>query len=76
MAELWHDQAVTRWWLPNDEGFHPLLRDIRHFTNERTKDSGQTLDDKSEGLRDMRAIFSKLNIDESPRSSNSPGDAS
>lgn len=75
MAEAWHDPEINHWWLPNDEGFFPLLQNIRAFTNERAKQSSQPLDHKSEDLRDMKAIFSKLNIEESPRSSNSPGDA-
>lgn len=74
MAELWHDPEVNRWWLPNDEGLFPLLQSIRAFAVERAKENSQPLDHKAEDLRDMKAIFSRLNIDESPRSSNSPGD--
>ncbi|KAL9105329.1 MAG: hypothetical protein Q9227_009474 [Pyrenula ochraceoflavens] len=76
MAELWQDPSVKDWWLPNDEENYPLLKSIRAFTQERANVQGtaeQPLDHKSEDLRDMKAIFSKLNIDDSPRSSNSPG---
>jgi hypothetical protein len=77
MAEIWHEPDVNHWWLPNEEGFTPLLRDIRAFIKERAvayeKSKG---DDFRDDLRDMKALFSKLNIDDSPRSSPSEGSAS
>ena len=76
MAEMWRDPSVKDWWLPDGEGFTPLLQSIRAFTEERANTQGtaaQPLDQKSEDLRDMKAIFARLNIDESPRSSSSPG---
>ena len=77
MAEMWHEPEVNHWWLPNKEGFTPLLRDIRVFIKERTaayeKSEG---DEVKDDVRDMKAIFSKLNIDDSPKSSPSEGSAS
>ena len=77
MAEMWHEPEVNHWWLPNEEGFTPLLRDIRAFIKERAaayeKLSG---DEMKDDVRDMKAIFSKLNIDDSPKSSPSEGSAS
>ena len=76
MAEMWHEPEVNRWWLPNEEGFTPLLRDIRVFIKERVaayeKSKG---DEVKDDVRDMKAIFSKLNIDDSPKSSPSEGSA-
>lgn len=75
MADMWKIPEVKHWWLPNDEGFIPLLRDIRAFIQERALAYEETKGDElRDDLRDMKAIFSKLNIDESPRSS--PSDTS
>ena len=74
MAEMWHLPEVNHWWLPDDEGFTPLLREIRAFIKERgivyRNSKG---DDLRDDLRDMKAIFSRLDIDDSPRSSPSGG---
>ena len=66
MAEMWHLPEVKSWWLPNGERFHPILQSIRAFTEER---ASRPQDDKAEDLRDMKAIFSKLNISDSPQDS-------
>jgi hypothetical protein len=80
MAEMWREPDVNHWWLPNDEGFSPLLRDIRAFIKERAEayeqSKGDELrDDVRDDVRDMKAIFSKLNMDDSPKSSLSEGSA-
>jgi hypothetical protein len=49
------------WWLPNDEGYPPIIRSIRKFVEERT---APAKDIPSEDLRDMKAIFSSLNLDD------------
>jgi hypothetical protein len=49
------------WWLPNDEGYPPIIRSIRKFVEERT---APAKDLPSEDLRDMKAIFSSLNLDD------------
>jgi len=77
MAEIWHEPDVNHWWLPNEEGFTPLLCDIRAFIKERAVAYEEYKgDDFRDDLRDMKAIFSKLNIDDSPKSSPSEGSAS
>ena len=77
MAEMWREPDVNHWWLPNDEGFTPLLRDIRAFIKERAVTYEQsTGDELRDDVRDMKAIFSKLNIDDSPKSSLSEGSTS
>jgi hypothetical protein len=77
MAEIWHEPEVNHWWLPNEEGFTPLLRDIRAFIKERAVVYDMSKGDEfRDDLRDIKAIFSKLNIDDSPRSSPSEGSAS
>ncbi|KAH6632485.1 hypothetical protein F5144DRAFT_489957 [Chaetomium tenue] len=37
MAELFDDETCIRWWLPNDEGFSPLLQNIRAIADERNE---------------------------------------
>jgi hypothetical protein len=77
MAEMWREPDVNRWWLPNDEGFSPLLRDIHAFMKERAVAYEQSRGDElRDDVRDMKAIFSKLNIDDSPKSSLGEGSAS
>ena len=77
MAEMWREPDVNHWWLPNDEGFTPLLRDIRAFIQERVVlYEKMERDELRDDLRDMKAIFSKLNIEDSPKSSPSDGSAS
>ena len=49
------------WWLPNNEGYPPIIRSIRKFVEERT---APAKDLPSEDLRDMKAIFSSLNLDD------------
>jgi hypothetical protein len=57
MAEMWGLPEISHWWLPNDEGFTPLLREIRAFGEQRTS---QKLDQSSEKVRDISAIFSGI----------------
>jgi hypothetical protein len=77
MAEIWHEPDVNHWWLPNEEGFTPLLRDIRAFIKDRAVAYEESKrDDFRDGLRDMKVFFSKLSIDDSPKSSPSEGSTS
>ena len=72
MAELWNDPEITRWWLPNDEGYPSIIQSIRTFIEERTS---KPRNQSSEDVRTMKGLFSKMNIyDESPTESqkNSP----
>ncbi|KAL2261964.1 hypothetical protein VTK26DRAFT_2886 [Humicola hyalothermophila] len=59
MAELFDDQSVSRWWLPNDEGFTPLLQSIRAIADERNTMAIQT---QKESLQQIRQIFSMMQI--------------
>jgi len=49
------------WWLPNDENYPPIIRSIRKFVEERT---APAKDVATEDLRDMKAIFASLNLDD------------
>jgi len=59
MAEHFSDESCIRWWLPNDEGFTPLLQSIRAFADERNAMAASTQRDI---LTQIRHVFSKMNI--------------
>ena len=65
MAELWGLPELRHWWLPNDEGYPPIVRSIRAFIEDRTQPRPQA---QSEDVRNMRAIFSKMSIQSQPKS--------
>ncbi|SMR52759.1 unnamed protein product [Zymoseptoria tritici ST99CH_1E4] len=60
MSELWGEDVST-WWLPNDEGFHGVIRIIRDFIDYRAT---RPTDEWTTGLRDMSGIFRSLKIEE------------
>ncbi|SLM40820.1 Zn(2)-C6 fungal-type DNA-binding domain [Lasallia pustulata] len=66
MAELWDVQEINQWWLPNGEGYSPIIRSIRDFIEDRTV---KPRDQDGEDLREIKGILSKLAIDDSPRDS-------
>ncbi|KAI4259304.1 MAG: hypothetical protein LQ352_000844 [Teloschistes flavicans] len=61
MANLWGIPEVHHWWLPNEEGYPPIVRSIRSFIEDRSqKSSDQPM---TENVRTMKGLFDKLNID-------------
>ena len=66
LAELWSIPSINEWWLPNGEQQLPLIHSIRAFIEDRTvKPRTQA----NEDIRAMRAILSKLSVDDSPKDS-------
>ena len=70
LAHMWgltrdavgEDDSVESWWLPNDEGNIPMLKDIRRVVNDRHANDA-TPDMKSiADVRDLKAIFEKLEL--------------
>lgn len=61
MAALFQDPSCMHWWLPNDDSYPPIIRSIRRFVEERTS---VARDLPAEDLRDMKAIFSSMKIDD------------
>ncbi|KAI1818030.1 hypothetical protein GGS20DRAFT_598341 [Poronia punctata] len=59
LAELFRDPSCKHWWLPNEEGLFPILRDIRAFADAR---NGKLVTHQTEAVREMSAIFSDLHI--------------
>jgi hypothetical protein len=59
MAKLFADESVIRWWLPNDEGFSPLLQNIRAIADERNTMAAST---QRESLQQIRHVFSRMQL--------------
>lgn len=59
MAELFGDQACVRWWLPDDEGYTPILKSLRLFADERSAAAATA---QTENLREVRYIFETLRL--------------
>ncbi|KAH6611969.1 hypothetical protein C7974DRAFT_88510 [Boeremia exigua] len=66
MLDAWGLEP-SDWWLPNDERCPPIIRSIKDFIRER---STAPKDQISEDLKEMRGIFSSMNISDSPGSDN------
>ncbi len=64
LAELWGED-VSHWWLPNEEGLPPLIKSIREFVDRHPT---VPRDKTSEDVRDMRGLFTALNLDDSSSS--------
>ncbi|GAB7334437.1 hypothetical protein MBLNU13_g06440t1 [Cladosporium sp. NU13] len=62
MSDLW-GVDVTGWWLPNDEGYPPVLRALRDFIDFRAMSAAKEPDAKDVDVRDMAGIFRTMNIE-------------
>lgn len=61
LASIWQVPEVEHWWLPNDEGYAEIIREIRAMSDERMN---QPRDEFREDVRDMKSLFWKLNLDD------------
>jgi len=59
MTGIW-GVDVTRWWLPNDEGYPPVLQSIREFGDYRARIPEDSV---ASDLRDMKGFFNALSLD-------------
>ncbi|KAA8571972.1 hypothetical protein EYC84_001913 [Monilinia fructicola] len=59
MAELFRDNSCMHWWLPNDEMYHPIIRSIRKFVEDRTSLPKNA---ESKDVQDMKAVFSAMDV--------------
>ncbi|KAH6607479.1 hypothetical protein Trco_003792 [Trichoderma cornu-damae] len=57
MAEIFGDPSCVHWWLPNDEGFTPILQSIRSFADER---NARAVNTQQVNLREVKHLFDKL----------------
>lgn len=62
MAHMFEDETVVRWWLPNDEGFSPVLQRVRAFADERSHSpaTAQAQRSHSSASGDMTDFFDSL----------------
>ncbi|KAK8118838.1 uncharacterized protein PG998_003464 [Apiospora kogelbergensis] len=60
MALIFRDPSCIRWWIPNDDGFTPILQETRAFADER---NGVPVSKQSEDVRDMASVFAKMRLD-------------
>ncbi|KAJ6012072.1 hypothetical protein N7499_012957 [Penicillium canescens] len=72
LAAIWQTPEIEHWWLPNEEGYTDIIREIRALTAERLS---QPRDELRENVRDMKYMFRGMNLDgredESPSSTKS-----
>ncbi|CEJ60701.1 Putative Zn(II)2Cys6 transcription factor [Penicillium brasilianum] len=61
LAAIWQLPDINHWWLPNDEGYTDIIREVREMSEERMN---QPLDDFRENVRDMKSLFWKLSVDD------------
>ncbi|PGH30225.1 hypothetical protein GX50_07020 [[Emmonsia] crescens] len=66
MADLWQLPELNHWWLPNEEGYPRLVREIREWTSERELKPRDTF---REDLRDLKTMFWRMTMDDT----SSPG---
>jgi hypothetical protein len=57
MAEIFGDPSCAHWWLPNDEGFTPILQSIRGYADER---NSRAVTSQQVTLREVKHLFDKL----------------
>lgn len=59
---------MLHWWLPNEEGYPQVVKEIRSWVEERTT---HPRDNFRGDLRDMKTLFWKMSVDDgsSPGSS-------
>ncbi len=68
MSDLFQDRSCMHWWLPNEEGYPHIIRAIRKLVEERTSPANNM---PAKDIKDMKAIFSNLRLDDG-KSSVSP----
>lgn len=61
---------VMRWWLPNDEGYFPILQAVREFIDYRARVPQDTV---QSDLRDMKGLFKALQLDDAETARGSAG---
>lgn len=61
LATMWQVPEMNYWWLPNDEDYPNIVREIRTMTDERMS---KPRDNFREDVRNMKAVFGKLNLDD------------
>ncbi|KAF7585233.1 hypothetical protein BBP40_011610 [Aspergillus hancockii] len=61
LATVWQIPELNHWWLPNDEGYPDIIREVRAMTEER---SNNPRDNYRESVRNMRSLFWNISLDD------------
>ncbi|EXJ80973.1 hypothetical protein A1O3_07261 [Capronia epimyces CBS 606.96] len=61
-SEVGENEAVENWWLPNDEGNIPMLKELRRVVTERHENDEMSAMESLASVRDLKAIFEKMDI--------------
>ncbi|EEP77834.1 predicted protein [Uncinocarpus reesii 1704] len=69
LADLWKTPELEHWWLPNDEGYPKIVREIRAWTKERVNDPRDTF---REAVRDIKAVFGNMSLEDSSSPASTP----
>ncbi|OBT64797.1 hypothetical protein VE03_06498 [Pseudogymnoascus sp. 23342-1-I1] len=72
ISEIFQDPTCMEWWLPNGENYPPTIRSIRNFVEERTS---TPRDEVTEDLRDMKALFGSLKLEDDKSNKSTPSDS-
>ena len=67
MASYFRDPSCVRWWLPNDEGFTPILQSLREFADQR---NAVAVTAQQESVREATYLYQKMSemdLGDSPR---------
>lgn len=59
MTELLQDGSVERWWLPDEQGFSPVMQSIRAFADDR---NAAAVPSQSENLGEMKTVFAAMRL--------------
>lgn len=69
VSEIWQIPEVNHWWLPDEDTYPNIMKEIRALTEERTTNPR---DNFREDIRDMKSLFGKLNLDDAGSQNSSP----
>ena len=69
MAALWQMPELNHWWLPNDEGYPEIVREVRALTDERMNGPQ---DGFRESVRDMKTLFGNTNLGDTESNKSPP----
>lgn len=69
MAAHWQMPELTHWWLPNNEGYPEIVREVRALTDER---ANNPQDGFRESVRDMKTLFGNFNLDDTESDKSPP----
>lgn len=67
IANFFGDPSCVRWWLPNDEGFTPILQSVREFADQR---NAVAVTAQQESVREAKYLYksmSEMKLGDSPR---------